>query len=181
MQTLDSQTLAALGSDNFEDAYLCKPPANLYYTNHAADLAVGGTTYISNGLVSEFSGVSQSQGINLSSYTLKLSNVANDIARGYTATNYRGHEAIIYMAIVVDGSVVGTPTVIYKGTLDTFGVRETNSSSALTLKLTSHWANYNQKGGRYTSDSVQQGLYEGDRIFKFAHVESSDALGWGKG
>lgn len=180
MQNLDSQTLAALGSDNFEYAYLCKLPANLYFTNHASDLTVDTTTYVSNGLVSEFSGVAQSQGINLASYTLKLSNVANDIARGYTATNYRGHEATIYLALLVGGAVVGTPTIIYKGTLDTFAVKETKSTSALTLKLTSHWANYNQKGGRYTSDSVQQGLHEGDRIFKFAHVESSDSLGWGK-
>lgn len=180
MQTLDSATITALGSEAFEYAYLCKLPANLYYTNHAKDLTVDGVTYISNGLVSEFSGVSQSQAINLSSYTLKLSNVSNSVAIGYTQTNYRGHEAIIYLAIIVNGAVVGTPTVIYKGTLDTFAVRETKTASALTLKLTSHWANYNQKGGRYTSDSVQQGLYAGDNIFKFAHEESSDSLGWGK-
>ena len=180
MQTLDAATVSALGSDNFEYAYLCDLPANLHYTNHATDIASGGTTYTSNGLVSEFAGVGQTQAISLSSYTLKLSNVANDVARGYTQTNYRGHAATIYLAILVDGAVVGTPTVIYKGTLDTFAVKETNKTSALTLRLTSHWANYNQKGGRYTSDSVQQGLHTGDTIFKFAHEESSDSLGWGK-
>jgi len=106
--------------------------------------------------------------------------VANTIAKGYLATNYRGHSAIIYMAIVANGAVVGTPTIIYKGTLDTLAIKESKDTSALTLKLTSQWANYNQRGGRYTSDSVQQGLYAGDNIFKFAHQESSDSLGWGK-
>jgi len=180
MQTLDSATLSALDSEAFEYAYLCKLPANLYFTNHATDLTTGGITYASNGLVSEFSGVKQSQAIDLSSYSLKLSNVDNSVARGYVQTNYRGHEAIIYIAIIVDGAVVGTPTVIYKGTLDSLAVKENKDTSALTLKLTSHWANYNQKGGRYTSDSIQQGLHAGDNIFKFAHEESADSLGWGK-
>jgi hypothetical protein len=180
MQTLDSVTLAALASDNFEYAYLCDLPANLRYTNHATDLSVGGVTYISNGLVSEFSGVSQSQAITLDSYTLQLSNVDNSIAKGYTLSNFRGQPATIYMAIIEDGEVVGVPTVIYKGTLDSFGIKETGSTSTLSLKLTSFWANYNQKGGRYTSDSIQQGLHTGDTIFKYAHEESSDSLGWGK-
>ena len=180
MQTLDSATLAALASDSFEYAYLCDLPPNLRYTNHATDLTVGGVTYISNGLVSEFSGVSQSQAISLDSYTLTLSNVSNDVAKGYTAVNFRGQSATIYMAIIENGVVVGTPTVIYKGTLDSFGIKETGSTSTLSLKLTSFWANYNQKGGRYTSDSIQQGLHTGDTIFKYAHEESSDSLGWGK-
>lgn len=180
MLTLDSVTLAALASDHFEYAYLCDLPANLHYTNHASDLSVNGTTYISNGLVSEFSGVSQSQAITLDSYSLQLSNVDNSIARGYTYQNYRGQPATIYMAIIEDGAIVGNPTVVYKGTLDAYGIKETGSTSVLTLKLTSFWANYNQKGGRYTSDSVQQGLYAGDNIFKYAHEESSDSLGWGK-
>jgi len=180
MQTLDASTLTALAADSFDYAYLCELPAGLSYTNHGKDLTVGSKTYISNGLVSEFSGINQSQSLGLSSYTLKLSNVANTIAKGYLATNYRGHSAIIYMAIVANGAVVGTPTIIYKGTLDTLAIKESKDTSALTLKLTSQWANYNQRGGRYTSDSVQQGLYAGDNIFKFAHQESSDSLGWGK-
>lgn len=180
MQTLDSVTLAALASDNFEYAYFCDLPPNLHFTNHATDLTFGGVTYINNGLVSEFGGVSQSQAITLDSYTLQLSNVDNSIAKGYTLANFRGQPATIYMAIIQNGAVVGTPTIIYKGTLDSFGIKETGSTSTLTLKLTSFWANYNQKGGRYTSDAIQQGIYAGDNIFKYAHEESSDSLGWGK-
>ena len=101
MQTLDSSTLAALGSDSFEYAYLCSLPAGLNYTNHGTDLTVDGTTFVSNGLVSEFSGVNQSQAISLNTYTIQMSNVANDVAKGYIQTNYRGHEAIVYLAIIV--------------------------------------------------------------------------------
>lgn len=180
MLTLDSTTIAALESDSFEFAHLCALPAGLNYTNHATDLTVDSVTYISNGLTTGFSDIKQSQAISLESYTLTLSNVDISVAQGYTSTNYRGHEATIYLAIIQSGAVVGTPTVLYRGTLDSFGVKESKTSSALTLRLTSHWANYNQKGGRYTSDSIQQGLYTGDQIFKYAHEESSDSLGWGK-
>jgi len=180
MLTLDNSTLAAIGSDSFEYAYICDLPANLHFTNHSKGLSHNGKTYISNGLVTGFSPITQTQGMSLSSYTLTLSNVDISVAQGYTAGNYRGHTATIYLAIVANGSIVGTPTILYRGTLDSFAVKESNSTSTLTLKLTSHWANYNQKGGRYTSDSIQQGIHSGDRIFKYAHEESSDSLGWGK-
>ena len=180
MLILDNLTLAALGSDNFEYAYLCKLPANLYFTNYAKDVTTGGQTYVSNGLTTGFSDVSQTQAISLSTYNLTLSNVDITVAQGYTATNYRGHEAIVYLAVIQSGAVVGTPTILYKGTMDSFAVKETATTSSLSIKLTSHWANYNQKGGRYTSDSIQSGIHMGDRFFKYSHEESADSLGWGK-
>lgn len=180
MLALDASTITALGSDNFEYAYLCSLPGPLHMTNHATDLSNGTTTFISNGLTTGFSPVSQSQAISLSTYSLTLSNVDISVAQGYAASNFQGQEAIIYLAVVANNSIVGTPTIIYKGTLDSFGIKEQGTTSELSIKLTSHWANYNQKGGLYTSDSIQQGIHAGDRIFKFAHEESSDSLDWGK-
>lgn len=180
MLTLDASTIAALGSDSFEYAYICDLPANLHFTNHSTDLSYNSNSYISNGLVTGFSPVTQTQGMSLASYTLTLSNVDISVAQGYSSGNYRGQDATIYLAIVSNGSIIGTPTILYRGTLDSFAIKESGSTSSLTLKLTSHWANYNQRGGRYTSDSIQQGIHSGDRIFKYAHEESSDSLDWGK-
>ena len=66
MLTLDASTIAALGSDSFEYAYICDLPANLYFTNHAKDLSYNSNTYISNGLVTGFSPITQTQGMSLS-------------------------------------------------------------------------------------------------------------------
>ena len=169
----------ALNSDNFEYAYLVDLPVGLHYTNHEKDLVVGGRTYNSNGLLVKFSNVKQNQELSLDSYSIDVSNVDNTLAKAYASGNYRGIESIIYIAVMSNGVVLGEPLILYKGTLDSFSIRESQNNSTLSLKLTSHWASYNQKAGRYTSDSLQQDLYPGDRIFKYAHVEQNN-LGWGK-
>lgn len=179
MIQVDTALATALAGDNFEYAYVVDLPGGLSYTNHGKDLTIGSTIYVSNGLLVKFSNVKQSQELSLDSYSIEISNVDNTVAKAYASGNYRGLESVIRIAIMVDDVVLGTPFILYKGTLDSFSVRERNNNSILSLKLTSHWASYNQKAGRYTSDTLQQDLYPGDRIFKYAHVEQNN-IGWGK-
>lgn len=169
----------ALNSDNFEYAYVVDLPVGLRYTNHGRDLLIDGSTYVSNGLLVKFANIKQSQELSLDSYSIELSNVDNTLAKAYASGNYRGLDGVIRIAVMSNGVVLGDPLIIYKGTLDSFSIRENRSSSTLSVKLTSHWASYNQKAGRYTSDALQQDLYTGDRIFQYAHVEQNN-LGWGK-
>lgn len=179
MLTLHADILSALAGDSFEYAYMCELPAGLYFTNHAKDVTYNGNTYVSNGLLASFDNIKKSQELNLSSYKVGLSNIDNSIAKGYLATNYRGSPAVVYLAVMLDGVIQGAPIIIYKGTLDSFSVRENRTSSDLSLRLTSHWASYNQKAGRYSSDTLQQDIHAGDRIFKYAHAEKN-SIGWGK-
>ena len=127
----------------------------------------------------KFAQVNQTQELSLATYSLELSNVDNSVAKAYSSGNFRGLTGTISLAVLVNGVVQGMPLIIYKGTIDSFSIRETNKTSVLAIKLTSHWASYNQKAGRYSSDSLQQDLYSGDRIFKYAHSEQNN-IGWGK-
>ena len=179
MQTFSTAFLNALNADHFEYAFLVDLPVGQHYTNHGYDLTVGMSTYLSNGLLVKFANIDQTQELNLATYSLELSNVTNTLAKTYAAGNYRGLSAVIKLAILVDGVIQGEPVILYKGTLDSFSVRENGSSSNLTIKLTSHWASFNQMSGRYSSDRLQQDLHAGDRFFKYAHDEMSN-IGWGK-
>lgn len=179
MQTFSTAFLNALDGDHFEYAYLVDLPVGQHYTNHGYDLTVGTNTYLSNGLLIKFADIGQTQELNLATYTLELSNVTNTLAKAYTAGNYRGMSAVIKLALLVDGVLQGEPVVLYKGTLDSFSVKENLSTSTLMIKLTSHWASFNQMSGRYSSDRLQQDLHAGDRFFKYAHDEMSN-IGWGK-
>lgn len=169
----------ALSGDNFEYAYLVDLPIGLHYTNHGKDLTVDGTTYESNGLLVKFANISRDPELNLATYQLELSNVDNTIAKAYASGVYRGLEGVVSIVVMIDGVIQGSPLVMYRGTLDSFSVREDKGTAALSLKLTSHWASYNQKAGRYSSDTLQQDLHSGDRFFQYAHVEQNN-LGWGK-
>jgi len=179
MITLHTDTDTAINGDSFEFAYICDLPGGLYYTNHATDLTVGSNTYLSNGLLMKFSNVSKDHSMKVGSYSLTLSNVATAIANGYMSTSYRGHDANISLVLMENGVVQGNPIILYKGTLDTWGIQETKTSSDLELKITSHWASYNQNAGRYTNDSSHQQTYSGDDFFKYAHTDLAN-IGWGK-
>jgi len=179
MITLNASTQASLEGDTFEYAYLCKLPNNLYYTNHATDLSYDGNTYLSNGILMKFSDVTKDQSMKVGSYTLELSNVETTIANAYISTSFRGYAAEILLAIMENGAIVGDPIILFKGTVDTWGVQETLNSSSLQLKLTSHWASYNQKAGQYTNDSLHQQIHSGDDFFKYAH-EDKENIGWGQ-
>jgi len=179
MITLNSATQAALNSDAFEYAYICQLPGNLYFTNHGSDLVVDGQTYISTHFLTSFDDVSAGSELNLSSYNLTLSNVDRTVSDAYVNSNFRGVAAVVSMVFMVDSVLTGDALIVYKGTLDSFGIEESRSTSELSLQLTSHWASYNQKNGRYTSDKLQQDLYPGDDIFKYANKEAS-SIGWGK-
>ena len=179
MQTFSTAFLNALNADHFEYAFLVDLPVGQHYTNHGYDLTVANSTYLSNGLLVKFANIDQTQELNLATYSLELSNVTNTLAKAYAAGNYRGLSAVIKLAVLVDGVIQGDPVILYKGTLDSFSVRENGRSSNLTIKLTSHWASFNQMSGRYSSDRLQQDLYAGDRFFKYAHDEMSN-IGWGK-
>ncbi len=179
MLTVTTALSNALAGDNFEYAYIVDLPVGLHYTNHGSDLTVSGTVYESNGLLVKFADISRNPDLNLSTYQIELSNVDNTIAKAYSTGLYRGLEGVISMVVMVDGAIQGSPLIMYRGTLDSFSVREDSGSASLSLKLTSHWASYNQKAGRYSSDTLQQDLHTGDRFFQYAHVEQNN-LGWGK-
>lgn len=179
MLTAPTALVNALAGDSFEYAYIVDLPVSLHFTNHGSDITVSGTTYESNGLLVKFTDVARSPELSLSTYQLELSNVDNTIAKAYASGVYRGLEGAISIVVMIDGVIQGNPLVMYRGTLDSFSVREDNKSASLSLKLTSHWASYNQKAGRYSSDTLQQDLHAGDRFFQYAHVEQNN-LGWGK-
>ena len=179
MLTLHNDTANAIQDESFEYAYLCDLPSGLYYTNHSTDLTVNGNTYSSNGLLMKFSDVKKDHNMKVGTYNLDLSNVSTTIANAYMTTSFRGYAANIYLVILLNNVVQGDPILLYKGTLDTWGVQETKSSSNLSLKITSHWASYNQKSGNYTNDTTHQQTYSGDDFFKYAHTDVQN-IGWGK-
>ena len=179
MITLHADTTTALASDSFEFAYLCALPGGLYYTNHSVDITYDGNVYLSNGLLMKFSDVKKDQAMKVGSYSLSLSNVPTSISNAYMTTSFRGYDATINLAIMEAGVIQGTPIILYKGTLDTWGTQETATASTLDLKLTSHWASYNKNSGRYTNNSVQQQIHSGDDFFKYSHADKG-TIGWGK-
>lgn len=180
MQSYHPDIEAAIQSNHFDYCYLLSLPGGVYVTDAYADINFEGNTYIANGLPLKLPSTSKTQSISLASYSLTLSNIDNTIAKAYRAANYQGEESIVYRVIYIDNIMQGSPTVHYKGILNAFKIKEGLKSSTLNVQLTSFWANYNKKGGRYTSNSVQNDVHSGDNFFKYAHVEDTEAKAWGK-
>ena len=126
-----------------------------------------------------FADVKKDHNMKVGSYSLELSNVSTTIANAYMTSSFRGSEANIYIVVLSNGVVQGDPILLYKGTLDTWGVQESRTGSTLNLKITSHWASYNQKSGNYTNDTTHQQTHSGDDFFKYSHTDIQN-IGWGK-
>ena len=169
----------ALESNHFEHYYAVELPNSLNLTDAQVDKTVDGTTYLGNGLLQSVGTVSRNGGMTLNSLSIELTNVDRSVATSYYSGDVVGLPVKVLLIIEDTAGIAGS-MVVYEGTLDGVSVDQSTTDSKLAIKSTSHWASFNQRGGLYTSDAVQIGRHPGDRIFKFAHEKSADALGWGQ-
>ena len=181
MITLDPAVITALSSDNFEFCYLVSIPGGLLFTDWERDITdSNGFIYSSTGLMTTIDHSVQKDEVSLNTYEITLSNVDRTISNGYRSQNYRGQDCTVSLAVLTgDDTIVGTPFIIHKGTLDTFAIKESKSVSELSLSVTSHWASFEATSGRYTTDFSQKEAHPNDEFFKFAYRERSN-VGWGK-
>jgi len=180
MKTLHADVTAALAADSFDFCYLVQIPGGLLFTDWGSNVTDSdGFVYTSTSLMTSIEHARSRDEISLNTYEITLSNVDRTISNAYRQQNYRGQSATVSLAIMSGSStVVGTPFVIHKGSLDTFAIKETNSVSELSLTVTSNWASFEATSGRYTTDFSQKEVHPTDEFFKYAYRERSN-LGWG--
>lgn len=164
-------------------AWLVELPVDIRLTDHAVDLTWQGQTYVSQGDIISLPGIVREREIKLQSYTLRLSNTdLSDVDQTpldkLTSRNFTGTSCNVTLVLLrEDGSIIDGINM-YRGTFHTWTENETDTSSTMSITLTSPWSKPNLTAGRVTSDNNQQDLYENDRFFEFAHRER-DNLGWG--
>ena len=68
---------------------------------------------------------------------------------------------------------------MYKGTINTFGISESGEESSVTLRVVSHWADFEKENGRKTNNISQQRFFSADVGMNFSSQTVTD-IKWGK-
>lgn len=179
MLNLTSEYVNQLSSDEFAPCFLVKLPV-LTLTTGPDDVSFNGETYVSGGLTISLDSYGSTTDISANTYTITLDNADQTAFAIYANDNYIGADVTIYMALlnddsslVVDGSGDG-PFEVYKGIFDGWAVVESTTTSAIKIKVKSHWAAFNRKAGRFTNSASQQEIYPTDTFFQYSHEDVTD-------
>lgn len=72
--------------------------------------------------------------------------------------SFINREVYIWRAFFDDGTLVGTPVLMFKGIVQNVSFEDTDTSVVVSWGLTSHWGDFSQVKGRITSDSFHRAL-----------------------
>ena len=76
-------------------------------------------------------------------------------------------------------ALIADPFLLYKGSIDTFGIEESERESFVNLSLVSHWADFEKTSGRKTNNNSQQRFFSTDVGMDFSSQTVLD-LKWGR-
>ena len=76
-------------------------------------------------------------------------------------------------------ALIADPFLLYKGTIDTFQISESGSESYITLRIVSHWADFEKSNGRKTNNISQQRFFSTDVGMNFSSETVLD-IKWGR-
>ena len=180
---INASTIAELQKDAFNFCYLVyfDFSTDLYLTDWAHDIVYDGDTYSANGhLLSVGSPIENNQ-LSVGSIKVSLSGVEQSYISIFLQQDWINRRVKIDKAFISDsGQVIGAPIPVYDGQISKFNIDENDSESAIDVTITSHWANFEMKTGRFTNNNSQQYHFNGDLGFEYAANSVKD-IKWGRG
>ena len=107
-----------------------------------------------------------------------------DISKTFISTclneNVVNDSVEIYRGLLnSSNSIIADPILLYSGNIDTFEITETATQSNVKLIIVSHWADFDKKSGRKTSNASQQRFFSTDLGMDYSSENVLD-IKWGR-
>jgi len=179
---INAATLAALESDSFNIATLVQIDFSsvLRLTDWGRSVTALSNTWDSSGHFMGIGDVTESAELRVNDLSLTLSGVEQAYVAIFLGNNYIDVPITVYRAILDDSdSVIGAPILIFDGILTGYQIEDTDTESKVTVKMASHWKDFEKENGRRTNHNSQQLYFAGDLGFEFAAKSIKD-LKWGR-
>ena len=157
-------------------------PQNITDCVHDLTSSVSGSsvTYSSSRFLVSYPEVSEETDIGKSSISIALSGADQTYISLALAENIVNDSVTIYRAFLdANNAIIADPFLLYKGSVETYIISETDNSSALTLNVVSHWADFEKRSGRKTNSTSQQRFFSGDLGMAFSSENVLD-IKWGR-
>ena len=157
-------------------------PQNITDCVHDLTSSVSGSsvTYSSSKFLVSYPEISEETDISKSSISIALSGADQSYISVVLAENVVNDSVTIYRAFLdANNAIIADPFLLYKGTIETYSINETEDSSALILNVVSHWADFEKKSGRKTNNTSQQRFFSTDKGMEFSSETVLD-IKWGR-
>ena len=157
-------------------------PQNITDCVHDLTSSVSGSsvTYSSSSFLVNIPTYSEETDINKSSLNIALSGADQTYISLALAENIVNDAVTIYRAFLdANNAIIDDPFLLYKGAIETYTINENETSSALTLNIVSHWADFEKKSGRKTNNTSQQRFFSADKGMEFSSETVLD-IKWGR-
>jgi hypothetical protein len=157
-------------------------PQNITDCVHDLTSSVSGSsvTYSSSKFLVSYPEVSEETDISKSSIAISLSGADQTYISIALAENIVNDAVTIYRAFLdANNAIIDDPFLLYKGAIETYTINENETSSALTLNIVSHWADFEKKSGRKTNNTSQQRFFSADKGMEFSSETVLD-IKWGR-
>lgn len=165
-------------TDNFHDVELDTP------TQSAA------RTFSAVGSLLSFAAITETTKLAVNTITISLSGVDNrgtGIIAKLMQSPIMNKRVVLYRSFGVTGTTDLTKTYqIFDGNVKSWNIDESSGTATISINVSTHWANFEQKNGRITNTSTQSNTtrygsttkFSSDRGFEFASAMIGD-IQWG--
>ena len=144
------------------------------------NITVGGNTYYAFGHFLNFSGLSETEGMNIPNVTMQLSGVDQAWIAVALATPYLDRRMVISKTFIdASGAVTIAPVVIFDGRMDGMAIADNpGSTSTVSITATNQFADFNFAPGRHTNMAEQNVFFPDDLFFEYSSSVALD-ITWG--
>jgi hypothetical protein len=192
-RNIASNTLAELAKDQFIFAHLVKVvlsnTSTIYLTDSFHDLTHDSQTYQASGSLLSMTAIKESAILQVGRVNITLSGVDSTIIAAASTESFINNDVVVHRAIINPntGAYIDTPRQIFDGTISNYSISESQTSSSVTIVVSSNWANFQQINGRVTNSDSQNNTYRygtsttfsNDLGFQYASAAITD-IKWGQ-
>jgi hypothetical protein len=152
------------------------------FHTHLGPITWGGDTYTGAGDLGTIAPVEEDTELARSTLNLTLSGLNAAIVSIALAEHYQGRPASLYLGYLDPATMqlVDTPTLLYKGRMDTASITRNNGEVSVTLSVESRFAAWDRPRVRRYNNADQQARYPGDRGLEFVEQATERRIVWGQ-
>ena len=185
-RSLTSPVKTELGTSEIRPVHLITisfgTPVNITDCSFDLTSSISGSsvTYSASKFIMGISDFTEETDISKQSFDLTLSGADQSFISICLNENIVNDGVVVYRGFLNDSNaLIDDPFLLYKGTIDTFGISESSSGSSVTLRIVSHWADFEKKNGRKTNNISQQRFFSTDVGMDFSSETVLD-IKWGR-
>ena len=185
-RSLTSPVKTELGASEIRPVHLITisfgTPVNITDCSFDLTSSISGSsvTYSASKFIMGITDFTEETDISKQSFDLTLSGADQTFISVCLNENIVNDGVVVYRGFLNDSNaLIADPFLLYKGTIDTFGISESGTGSSVTLRIVSHWADFEKMNGRKTNNISQQRFFSTDVGMDFSSETVLD-IKWGR-